>query len=418
MAESTATPLQLTAGVGFYSGNAITANTQLANNIAAYNSLAPIANLIYTIGQATSNVSLGISAGTIASLKTLGANVAGNYCPALGDSVPSNVSWTVGNAGYATTITTAASTYLGGGDFGKFAQAFGAAQGYISLTNNIINSAVNANSTDYLGPTFTNMNNLISADIAQVNLAFPAFGADLANIGCAIKFSRLELVGTPAGLLQNLAECGNMLNGSTPCVTAALKAQGLTDQDISDLVNNNVQSLYNQTGLTANQFDTLQKRAYPAFTKITRTTKITGSLGNVLRRLQNATLEDNRLPANDTASTSNCLQDVLDILDCTTPGIETMADLLNPVKLFPTSFSSLTLPTPNGPVLIYDETGAVNSVIVPILNSGAVSPTGCDELAKIIPPADAAASRALQIAFQQIKGITGTTTQQLAAILQ
>jgi hypothetical protein len=414
MAESTATPLQLTAGVGFYAGNAITANTQLANNVASYNSLAPIANLIYTIGQAASNVSLGIGAGTLANLKTLGANVAGNYCPALGDSVPSNVSWTVGNAGYATTISTSASTYLGGGDFGKFAQAFGAAQGYISLTNNIINSAVNANSDDYLGPTFTNMNNLITGDIAQVNLAFPAFGADLANIGCAIKFSRLELVGTPAGLLQNLAECGNMLNGSTPCVTAALQSEGLTDQDISDLVNNNVQSLYNQTGLTQNQFDTLQKRAYPAFTKVTRSTKITGSIGNVIARLRNARLvqEDN------TASTSNCLQDVLDILDCTTPGIETMADLLDPVKLFPTSFSSFTLPTPAGPVLIYDQTGAVNSVIAPILNSGAVSPTGCDELAKIIPPANAAASRALQIAFQQIKGITGTTTQQLAAILQ
>ena len=129
MAESTSTPLQLTAGVGFYSGNAITANTALANNITSYNALAPIANLIYTIGQAASNVSLSIGAGTLANLKTLGANVAGNYCPALGDSVPSNVSWTVGNAGYATTITTAASTYLGSGDFGKFAQAFGAAQG-------------------------------------------------------------------------------------------------------------------------------------------------------------------------------------------------------------------------------------------------------------------------------------------------
>ena len=384
MAESTATPLQLTAGVGFYSGNAITANTQLANNIAAYNSLAPIANLIYTIGQAAGNVSLGIGTGTLANLKTLGANVAGNYCPALGDSVPSNVSWTVGNAGYATTITTAASTYLGSGDFGKFAQAFGAAQGYISLTNNIINSAVNANSTDYLGPTFSNMNNLITGDIAQVNLAFPAFGADLANIGCAIKFSRPELIGTPAGLLQNVAECGNILNGSTPCVTTALKTQGLTDQNISDLVNNNVQSLFNPEGLTQNQFDILQKRAYPALLNVT----------------------------------GDCLTDVLSILDTTTPGIATMADLLNPVKLFPTSFSSLTLPTPNGPVLIYDETGAVNSVIVPILNSGAVSPTGCDELAKIIPQANAAASRALQIAFQQVKGITGVTTQQLAAILQ
>ena len=384
MVDSVATPLQLWAGVGMYSGNAITANTQLANNIASYNSLTPIANLIYTIGQAASNVSLSISAGTLANLKTIGSNISGNFCPALGDSVPSNVSWTVGNAGYATSITTAASTYLGGGDFGKFAQAFGAAQGYISLTNGIINSAVNVNSDDFLGPTYSGMDNLISGDIGKVNLAFPAFGADLANIGCAVKFPRVEQLGTPASLLQNLAECGNMLNGSTPCVTTALQAQGLSDKNIADLVNNNVQSLFNPNGLTQNQFDTLQKAAYPALVNVT----------------------------------GDCLTEVLSILDCTTPNIVTMADLLNPVKLYPTSYTSLTLPTPNGPVLIYNTDGSVNSVIEPILNSGTVTPKGCDDLAKVIPSAQAQANRALQIAYQQVKGIRGTTTQQLAAILQ
>jgi len=384
MAESTATPLQLTAGVGFYAGNAITANTQLANNIASYNALAPIANLIYTIGQAASNVSLSIGAGTLANLKTLGANVSGNYCPALGDSVPSNVSWTVGNAGYATTITTAASTQLGGGDFGKFAQAFGAAQGYISLTNNVILSAVNVNSDDYLGPTFTNMNNLITGDIAQVNLAFPAFGADLADTGDLIDFENVDQFGTPAVLLHQLAVKGNMLNGSTPCVTEALQAQGLTDQNIADLVNLNVQSLFNPTGLTKNAFDVLQQRAYPALCTVT----------------------------------GACLTNVLSILNCTTPNITQMCELLNPAKIFPTSYSSLTLPTPDGPVLIYDTTGAVNTVIAPILNSGTLAPVGCDDLAKIIPAANAAANRALQISFQQIKGIRTTTALKLAAILQ
>jgi len=384
MAESTATPLQLTAGVGFYSGNAITANTQLANNIASYNALAPIANLVYTIGQATSNVTLAISAGTLASLKAIGASVSGNYCPALGDSVPSNVSWTVGSAGYATSISTAGSTYLGGGDFSKFAQAFGAAQGYIALTNNVILSAVNVNSDDYLGPTFSNMNNLITGDIAKVNLAFPAFGADLEASGDLIDFENVDMFGTPAVLLHQLAVKGNMLNGSTPCVTNELKTQGLTDQNISDLVNLNVQSLFNPNGLTKNAFDTLQQRAYPALCNVT----------------------------------GSCLQDVLDILACTLPNISKMCELLNPVKIFPTSYSSLTLPTPDGPVLIYDTTGAVNSVVTPILNSGVLTPVGCDDLSKIIPPANAAAARALQIAFQQVKGITGTTGPKLAAILQ
>ena len=384
MAESTATPLQLTAGVGFYSGNAITANTDLANNITSYNALAPIADLIYTIGQAASNVTLSISAGTLANLKAIGANIAGNYCPALGDSVPSNVSWTVGNAGYATSISTAGSTYLGGGDFSKFAQAFGAAQGYISLTNNIILSAVNVNSDDYLGPTFSNMDNLISGDIAKVNLAFPAFGADLAACGDLFSLENVDMFGTPAALLNQLAVKGNMINGSTPAVTAALNAQGLTDQNIADLVNLNVQSLFNPTGLTQNAFDTLQKQAYPGLCEVTGTD----------------------------------LQQVLDILGCTLPNIAAMCDLLNPVNIFPTSYSSLTLPTPNGPVLIYDINGDVNSAITPILNSGTLAPVGCDDLAKIIPPATAAANRALQITFQQIKSITRSTAPKLAAILQ
>lgn len=384
MAESVATPLQLTAGLGFYAGNAITANTQLANNIASYDALAPIANLLFTINAAVSNVSLNISANTIANLTTLGANVSGNYCPALGDSVSSNIAWTVGNTGYTGTIASSASTYLGGGDFGKFAQAFGAAQGYLTLTNGIILSAVNANSTDYLGPTFTNMDNLITGDLAQVNLAFPAFGADLALCGDLFALDNIEQFGTPAALLQQLAIKGNMLNGTTPCVTTALKAQGLTDGAIAALVNNDVQSLYKPNGLTPNQFDTLQKAAYPALTTVT----------------------------------GDCLQNVLDILDCTLPNIETMADLLDPVMIFPTSYASLTLPTPDGPVLIYDVDGNVNSAVEPILNSGALTPVGCDQLAKIIPAANAAANRALQIAFQQVKGISNTTVPKLAAILQ
>jgi len=384
MAESTVTPLQLTAGVGFYSGNAITANTNLANNIASYNTLAPIANLLYTINAAASNTGgITILAGTFANLKTLGANVSGNFCPALGDSVPSNISLTIGNVGYVGSIATSAATYLGSGDFGVFAQAFGAAQGYISLTNNVILSAVNVNSTDYLGPTFSNMNNLITNGVSQVNLAFPALGDDLAATGNLINFKNVDLFGTPAALLNQLARQGNMLNGSTPCVTRELKTQGLTDQDIANLVNINVEGLLNPNGVSQNAFDTLQKRAYPALVNVTGT----------------------------------CLQEVLDILNCTVPNIATMADLLNPVSIFPTSYSSFTLPTPNGPVLIYDTKGAVNSVIAPILNSGTITPVGCDDLAKIIPPDNAAANRALQISFQQIKGIQNILAPDLAEIL-
>jgi PPE-repeat protein len=43
---------------------------------------------------------------------------------------------------------------------------------------------------------------------------------------------------------------------------------------------------------------------------------------------------------------------------------------------------------------------------------------GCDQLAKIMPSAQAAANRALQIALQQINGLRNTTPAVLAGILQ
>ena len=111
------------------------------------------------------------------------------------------------------------------------------------------------------------------------------------------------------------------------------------------------------------------------------------------------------------------LVDVLAILQVTTPNITSMCQLLDPVKIFPVSFASLTLPGPDGPILIYNTTGEVNSVIEPIVNSGKLAPVGCDELAKIVPQDQAVGSKAIQIALQQVKNISNLTLPQLAAVL-
>jgi hypothetical protein len=227
------------------------------------------------------------------------------------------------------------------------------------------------------------MDNLITGDLAQANLAFPAFGEDLSNLGFALNLKNLDALGSPAALLQALSQAGNMPTGTTPAVKAALNAVGVTDAEITDLVTNNVYSLFNPDGLTEPEFNALQKRAYPG--------------------LCNVTGAD--------------LQDVLNILDCTTANITQMCELLNPVKLFPNSFLSITLPTPNGSILVYGPDGSVNSDIEPIVNSGQLAPVGCDELAKIVPPANAVGSKALQIALQQVKNIGSLTAPQLAAVL-
>jgi hypothetical protein len=66
-----------------------------------------------------------------------------------------------------------------------------------------------------------------------------------------------------------------------------------------------------------------------------------------------------------TQITGSDLEQILTVLSVTTVGINTMADLLNPLKLFPNSFQSLTAPTAYGPRAIYvDQVGSVNSTLV------------------------------------------------------
>ena len=373
MPDGVVSNLGLTAGAGFYANVGIRVNPNYANTIASYQSNQLIANLLYTINKAATDAGLAVSAGTLANLQAIGADVGGNYCPALGDSVPSNVSIAVANVGLTGLLTTDASTYLGGGNFRVFAQAFQTALGFASVTNQVILST--CNSTDYLGPTFTTMDELISGDIARITLAYDAFGADLRATGSLLSFDPLDILGTPAGLLRAIAQAGNMANGTTPAVREALLAQGLTDQNIADLVNDNRQSLFNPTGLSEIEFDRLQKQAYPGLCEVVEAD----------------------------------LTDCLSILDVTTPNISALCQLLDPKKIFPTSYPALKI----NDVLLYNADGSVNeTAILPEL-----VPAGCENLAKILPPDQAAANRALQVAFGQVNSINLIDGPQLARIL-
>ena len=373
MPDGVVSNLGLTAGAGFYANTGIHANTNYANTITSYRSNELVANLLYTINKAATDVGLAIAPGTLANLQAIGADVSGAYCPALGDSIPSNVAIAVANVGLTGLITANANVYLGNGQFRVFAQAFQTALGFATVTNQVILSV--CNSSDYLGPTFTTMDELISGDIARVTLAYDAFGADLAATGRLLSFEPLDLLGTPAGLLGAIARAGNMVNGTTPAVRDALIAQGLTDADIADLVNDNRQGLFNPNGLTDVEFDRLQKQAYPGLCEVTGAD----------------------------------LADVLTILEVTTPNITSLCELLDPKKIFPTSYPALKI----NDVLIYNPDGTVNeTAVLPEL-----VPKGCENLAKILPPDQAAANRALQAAFGQINSIALIDGAQLARIL-
>ena len=296
--------------------------------------------------------------------------------PALADNTPAaylNLGINV-YSGFTGVITATGTTYLGSGNVTVFAQVFSAAQGYVGAINNYINTSIN--SQTYLGSTFTTMNSLITGNLSDVNLAMRAFGTDLAALGQLIDLDNLGNFGSPAALLRQLATLTNI----TPGVSNALIQAGINQANIDDIANPNV-----------NVDDNIQRLAY---------------LG-----MLNVTGID--------------LEQVLAVFGVSTPNINTMADLLNPVKIFPNSYPSLTVSTYNqdtSTVLraIYDNNqGAVNSkllIYLPryILILGSSNMITYQRLSLIVPPDQALACKAIQVSLQQIKNINNLSLAQLS----
>lgn len=237
------------------------------------------------------------------------ATLAANSVPAFSNSLPAAYA-NIGTQ-MTTAISAQASADFGSGDISKFVQAVNLSLSYAENTNLFINSAVN--SQTYLGNTFTSTNDSITGDVTTINLATTAFGADLAKLGRLIDLQDLGDLGSPLALIQRVIET----TGNIPVLSLLLLAEGVSEDIVLNL-----------TSPTLSVADSVQRLMYQAMTKITGTD----------------------------------LAQILKVLKVTTPNIMTMADLLNPVKLFPNSYLSLTVTTAAGPRAVYiNSSGAVNS---------------------------------------------------------
>jgi hypothetical protein len=391
---SVLTPLQLTVAASMLSNTGLKGfPTALQTAIAAFNATTVISNFIAAVNFYKSQ-SFATSS-TLTSLLSIGSTV----CPALGNSIPASpvgtytylnseylINYlgavdgsTIDPSGFSNLIEQTCAAYLGNGDYGRFSQGFVAVQGYIASTNQYINSAVNAN--QFLGPTFTNMDSLTTAGVSGVNSDLEKFGVDLAKQGSLVNLQKLDLYGTPAGLVQQISRLSGVSRLRTvPAVQSVMNAAGLTDNDIENIVTDNRVGLNKPNGLSQNDFDRIQKTAYTALSAVT----------------------------------GDDLAQILSILDVTTPNITNLAQLLDPVKVFPLSYPTMLTTTPTGSVPIFGTGGSVNSSITPIVNSYLPTASGCDELGKIIPPADAVANKAIEVALKQINNIGTTTLPELA----
>jgi hypothetical protein len=261
-------------------------------------------------------------------------NIVSGTFPALTNSIPTAYQSNLGTATLTSIVNTEISNLLGNGDIGKFEQVLSAAQAYVSQTNRLIKTTFNA--TDANNVTgFTTQDNLSTGGLSGVSQAFAALGADLAQLGFLIDLNNLNNLGSPAALLRQIGDIAS----TTPALNTALLNAGLP----ADLVD---------SPDTAEYTDQQQRLIYEAMTKITGT-----NLAQILRLLQ-----------------------------VTTAGIETMADLLNPIKILPRSFNTLTAPTANGLRGIYiNSAGAVNTKLETELPTSVLVPLTGNPLQNLPP---------------------------------
>ncbi len=177
------------------------------------------------------------------------------------------------------------------GYYTDFLGSFLTARAFIEYSNKSIMTLTN--SLTFLEGTYSNMNDLISADVSGVNQATQIFGQDLINTGRALNLAKMSTFGLPG----NLIETCKKNNALTNSLTLALLASGMTQLEAESII------------LNKNVAKRTQQKAYAAMLLI-----------------RGVDLENILLP-----------------LNCKTQGLESLADLLNPKKLFPNSFSSLTV---------------------------------------------------------------------------
>lgn len=219
-----------------------------------------------------------------------------------------------------------------------FTSSFLSADAFVEYSNKAITAIQNAQT--FLQGTYSNQDDLTSADIAGVSLSSRAFGQDLLNLGKALELSYITKFGLPSALLQTLQKN----NAITQLLNLAMLSAGLTQNQIETIANN--------PELTVSKEQ--EQKLYGAF-----------------------------LAVNGSA-----LAEILAILNCKTKKITTLADLLSIKSLFPISYRTLTVPIYN------TEPGPTNSktyyllFINDNLNPQLILPKVKETVGVIIPPTE------------------------------
>jgi hypothetical protein len=324
------------------------------------------------LGLAATDAAAGniVSNATIKTIETLAQTV----CPALSNTPPyGNI--TLDTRGFTNTLANLVTTYLGNGSTAKFVQAFNQAEVFINQTNEFLES-VNVGNVN-LGPSFTNMNDLATGGISKICTDPKLLGADLANLGQLINLDDLENWGTPLAFVKQLV---NLVQVVPPPLQIAFTVLGIDPDLVEEMVDPEVHVDAKTQQIMFAAMSTVRNDSLKQIMKVCKITNLNG--------------------------------------------IETVADLLNPVKILPRSYQTLQVPTNQGFLPVY--TGqTINPTVIPSLPGYAsrksdvgYQMTSTDTMSLVTVDQYAYGNKALALALLQINGVISMTLPELADMLK
>ena len=262
------------------------------------------------------------------------------------------------------------------GDPKKFGTILNTASSYVSNANQMINAATNSTA---LGNTFTGMDNIVSGGVAGVNLDFGGFGEEISKLGATVDFGALENLGSPGQLLANMSNQGTL--GPLYDKISNIEVDSRTAQVLGGAVGNADADNIKIGDLGVDLNTVAQQGA--------------GLPAGVQQQIY-AQLES--LDAVEVAQVKSILKNSQD-------AVVNGSDLVDPKKLLPNSFQTLTAPLRTASVgfrAIYENSsGSVNSQFDSLGNN----------LKGIVPDDVAVANGAFSRSLQQIKNIAQTDSE-------
>jgi len=255
--------------------------------------------------------------------------------------------------------------------YNHIVNSFGQHNSYRTVKNNLIGSYVN--SKTFLSGIYSNINDITTSNISGITQAFKVWGNDLLATGRAIDLKNISKFGLPSVLLKTLQR-NKVL---TEPVKIALMYQNLSTRDIEDILKEGSSPTVAQ-----------EKSIYNALTLIS---------GDDLSSVDRGVLYG-----------LNVDTDVIKIT--------TLADLLDPRKLFPNSHNSLTIPRYNTDRSISTSAKIYDFIYIDSAINSRIQNWGF-YLDGILTDDLVLACGAFSMTMQQVKYITNMEVQKLSQVV-